>query len=69
MRTLIIAEAGINHNGSIKRAFKLIDAAKYSGADIVKFQIAIPEEVMIRMLQKQIIKKEIIKIRKRSYRW
>ena len=47
MRTLIIAEAGINHNGSIKRAFKLIDAAKYSGADIVKFQIAIPEEVMI----------------------
>lgn len=46
MRTIIIAEAGINHNGSIKRAFKLIDAAKYSGADIVKFQIAIPEEVM-----------------------
>lgn len=36
--TLIIAEAGVNHNGSRDLAFKLIDAAKAAGADIVKFQ-------------------------------
>lgn len=39
-RTLIIAEAGVNHNGSLTLAKELIDAAKQSGADIVKFQTA-----------------------------
>ena len=37
-RAFIIAEAGVNHNGSIDLAFQLIDAAKASGADAVKFQ-------------------------------
>ena len=37
-RTFIIAEAGVNHNGSIKKALKLIDVAKLSGADAIKFQ-------------------------------
>lgn len=36
--TFIIAEAGVNHNGSIDLAFQLIEAAKASGADAVKFQ-------------------------------
>lgn len=36
--TFIIAEAGINHNGNIKNAFKLVDAAAFSGCDAVKFQ-------------------------------
>ena len=36
---LIIAEAGVNHNGSLSIAKELVDAAKLSGADIVKFQI------------------------------
>ena len=37
-KTFIIAEAGVNHNGSIKKALKLIDIAKKSGADAIKFQ-------------------------------
>lgn len=36
--TLIIAEAGVNHNGDIELAKKLIDAARNAGADYVKFQ-------------------------------
>lgn len=36
--TLIIAEAGVNHNGNEKLAFELVEAAHKAGADIVKFQ-------------------------------
>ena len=36
--TLIIAEAGVNHNGSMKLAKKLVDVAAKAGADFVKFQ-------------------------------
>ena len=39
-RTLIIAEAGVNHNGSLEMAKRLVDKAKECGADIVKFQTA-----------------------------
>jgi len=39
----IIAEIGINHNGSLENAFKLIDLAKESGCDAVKFQKRTPE--------------------------
>ncbi len=38
MKTMIIAEAGVNHNGDIDLAKKLVDIAANSGADLVKFQ-------------------------------
>lgn len=38
MRTLIIAEAGVNHNGDLALAKRLIDVAAEAGADLVKFQ-------------------------------
>jgi N,N'-diacetyllegionaminate synthase len=37
-RTLIIAEAGVNHNGCLDLAMQLVDAAAHAGADLVKFQ-------------------------------
>ena len=39
----LIAEAGANHNGKLKLAYKLVDLAKKCGADFVKFQTSIPE--------------------------
>ena len=41
----IIAEAGINHGGSLKKAFKLIDQAKTAGANAIKFQTFKAKEV------------------------
>ena len=38
IKTIVIAEAGVNHNGNIKLAKKLIDVASKAGADYVKFQ-------------------------------
>jgi N,N'-diacetyllegionaminate synthase len=46
MKTLIIAEAGVNHNADLEMAFRLVDVAVEAGADVVKFQTAVPEEVV-----------------------
>ena len=51
-RTLIIAEAGVNHNGNMDIAYKLIDVAKEAGADIVKFQTFKSEKVVSRFAEK-----------------
>jgi N,N'-diacetyllegionaminate synthase len=48
----IIAEAGVNHNGDINLAKKLIDVAKETGADAVKFQTYKAEELVTRNAEK-----------------
>lgn len=45
-KPLIIPEIGINHNGSLEIAFKMVDAAKKSGAEIIKHQTHIAEDEM-----------------------
>lgn len=50
--TLIIAEAGVNYNGDVELAKKMVQVAKECGADIIKFQTGKPENVMSRFAQK-----------------
>ena len=45
-KVIIIAEAGVNHNGSYELAKQMIIAAKEAGADYIKFQTAVPELVI-----------------------
>ena len=52
MKTLIIAEAGVNHNGNFEIAKKLVDEAVKAGADIVKFQTCKAENVISRYADK-----------------
>ncbi len=51
-KVIIIAEAGVNHNGDLARAKKLIDAAAAAGADYVKFQTFKTEKIVSRYAKK-----------------
>ena len=57
-RTIIIAEAGVNHNGDFDTAMRMIDAAAAAGADYVKFQTAVPELVISTIAPKAEYQKE-----------
>ncbi|MCK5110889.1 MAG: N-acetylneuraminate synthase [Arcobacteraceae bacterium] len=58
MSVFIIAEAGVNHNGSIQLAKKLIDVAIDAGADAVKFQTFKTENLVSKDAQKANYQKE-----------
>lgn len=49
-RCLIIAEAGVNHNGSLETAFRLCDAVKEANADVIKFQTWVTERIITRKI-------------------
>ena len=51
-KTIVIAEACENHFGKISNAIKMIDLAKKSGADYIKFQHHIPDEEMLKKVPK-----------------
>ena len=52
MTTTIIAEAGVNHNGSLKLAKQMIEEAARAGADYIKFQTFKPEKLVSKYAQK-----------------
>ncbi|GHV54794.1 N-acetylneuraminate synthase [Synergistales bacterium] len=56
--TLVIAEAGVNYNGSLGMALDMISAAKEAGADVVKFQSGKPELVVSKFAPKAEYQKE-----------
>lgn len=59
MKTLIIAEAGVNHNGDIDIAKQLIEEAACAGADFVKFQTFVATEIVSSSADKAEYQKKI----------
>jgi len=57
-KVFIIAEAGVNHNGSLHLAYQLIDVAKDTGADAIKFQTFKAENVVSKLTDKAEYQKE-----------
>ena len=56
--TLVIAEAGVNHNGDLNLAFQLVEAAAQAGANVVKFQSFHAQELATEQADKAAYQKE-----------
>ena len=59
MSTLIIAEAGVNHNGDMELAKKLVKVAHDAKVDVVKFQTFVAEDLVTKSAQKATYQREI----------
>ncbi len=57
-KIIIIAEAGVNHNGNLDMARQMVKVARQAGADYVKFQTAVPELVISEIAPKAAYQKE-----------
>ena len=57
MKTFIIAEAGINHEGDTKQSIQLIDAAVRAEADAVKFQSFLPETIALDQRERDVLRR------------
>lgn len=57
-KVIIIAEAGVNHNGNLEMARQMVREARKAGADYVKFQTAVPELVISTFAPKAEYQKE-----------
>lgn len=66
-KTIIIAEAGVNHNGDINLAKKLIDVASKSGADYVKFQTFDVENLILKNTKTALYQKKNLKSKVSQY--
>ena len=64
----IIAEAGVNHNGDMKQACRLIEAAAEAGVDAIKFQSFVTEELITLRHRKRIIRSKQPEIREANMR-
>lgn len=66
-QTFIIAEAGVNHNGDIDMAQKLVDSALQAGVNAVKFQTFRTDEIILKSVEKAPYQKKTTNERKTQY--